>query len=431
MKQNIAIIGAGISGLGAAFALYPHHHITLYEQENWLGGHAHTVTTPQGDAVDTGFIVFNQHTYPNFLQLMQHLGVSISKSDMSLAVSLQQQKIEYASDSLRSLFPSVARLIDPLHWKMLLDIPRFYHLANKALKSEKIQHLSLKEWLEQHHLAGVFAQRHLQPLAAAIWSADMNGVNDFPAFTFLQFFKQHGLLNPPNRQFPWFTIHEGSRSYVNTLLATMPQLTLQKKATHISRTPSHITIHNLDGEQHNYDQVIFATHPNQTLKLLTECTPAEQQILQAIHHRTNKVILHQDSSLMPKNRRIWASWNVSDSIINQHQTHYQITYWMNRLQPHLKNKPNYFVTLDPRQPINPKLIIEEYNYAHPQLTQNAINAQNQLPTIQGKNRSWFCGAWTAYGFHEDGLTSGLNVAEKLGAQLPFTPIYPNRATNTP
>ena len=412
---DIAVVGSGISGLSAAWLLSQRHRVTLFEGDNRLGGHANTVdcaTTP----VDTGFIVYNEATYPNLTALFDYLNVRTAPSQMTLSISLDGGTYEYAGSGPMQAVGQIKNLTRPGHWRLIADLVRFFRTA--AAQSKALPpHTTLGEFLARHNYSQGFIDRHLLPMAGAIWSAAPRLMLDYPAKSFIRFFQNHGLLKLTNRP-QWRTVEGGSRQYVRKLVADgrfKSMLNLPVTAVCGNAQGCAITV--TGGYRQNFDHVVIATHADQALALLSDATDAERHTLSAFRYSRNRALLHTDASLMPKRRRLWSSWNC---LGRQGQASSSITYWMNALQP-LATDEDLFVSLNPLTEPDQASVKAQFLYEHPIFTAEAVHNQQHLWDLQGVNRIWFCGAYFGAGFHEDGLQSGLAVAEQLGGvRRPWT-----------
>lgn len=416
--MKIAVVGGGVAGLGAAWALNPAHEVTLYEANEWLGGHAHTVDVPTGDsvtAVDTGFLVYNERTYPHLTRLFDHLGVRTKASEMSFSFSLDE-RLEYAGSGL-GLFAQASNLRRGRHWRMARDILRFRRLGPRML--EAAGSATVGSLLDRFGFSTGFQDDYLLPMGAAIWSARIRDIRDFPARTFLQFFANHGLISISDRP-EWRTVDGGSRQYVAKLTSSFgDRIHLNRPVAAVHRHFDGVTLRTTDGTAHEFDQIVFATHSDQTLAILGDtATPMENKALGALPYELNRAILHRDSSLMPNRRRVWSSWNYATTSTGREQRQASVTYWLNRLQS-LPTQYPLFVTLNPIRDPDPDLVMDEYEYSHPQFSAEASEAKQRLSLMQGANQTWFAGAYLGYGFHEDGLQSGFNVAAALGSPPPW------------
>jgi predicted NAD/FAD-binding protein len=411
MRQRVAIIGSGISGLGAAWILGQHHDVTVFEAEPRLGGHART-REALGVAVDTGFIVCNERTYPLFIPLMKHLGVDLIPTDMSFSASLGGGAYEYGTRTLLALFAQWRRFFDPSHWRMLFDTMRFFKGATAYADSP----LTLGEMVTEMGLGRDFRDRFLLPISGAIWSTPTRGMLDFPAAPFVRFFDNHGLLTVASHP-QWFTVSGGSARYVEALIAASnAEVRLSDPVVKVVRSPGGITVHAKSGAQ-DFDRVVFATHAPQALDMIDAPSPDEAAILGAFRTQPNRVVLHSDRSFLPKRKAAWSAWNyVTQARDPLSDEPVSLSYWMNLLQS-LETTEPLIVTLNPER--EPTHILDETWLSHPQFDAASHVAQARLPEIQGKDRLYFAGAWTRYGFHEDGLLSALRVAQAMGHDWPL------------
>ena len=419
--MRIAVIGSGIAGNSAAWALSERHDVTLYEKRSRAGGHSATVDidydgTPL--AVDTGFIVYNELNYPNFTALLDHLGVATEASDMSFAFSLDKGVREWSGTDLNTIFGQRRNLASPRFLWMLREILRFNKVAVADRASGESAGLSLSAYLEKRRFSRVFASDYLLPMGAAIWSTPPADMLAFPADNFIAFFENHRLVNMDRPT--WRTVSGGSRSYVERLLSPLKgRIRLATPVASVRRENGKVHVVDGNGNEDLFDHVILAAHTDQTLDMLEDPTPEERNILGAIRYRPNQVYLHRDTSLMPRRTRVWASWNyITSSDPNAAYRDASITYWMNRLQNLPRDKP-VFVSLNPLTPPRDDLTFATFEYDHPQFNAGAIAAQRALGQIQGTRNTWYCGAWCGYGFHEDGLKAGLAAAEAIGCDIPW------------
>jgi predicted NAD/FAD-binding protein len=421
--MKIAIVGAGVSGLGAAYALDGDHELTIFEKDNRLGGHASTVDVDHYGpriSVDTGFIIFNRSTYPNLTRAFRDLGVKTVPTQMSFSISLDDGRFEWATNNL---FAQRRNLINPRFYLLLMEILRFFRVANANLAAGAVGEVSLREYLARHHFKPDVVDRFLTPMGASIWSASATQFLDYPAEVLLEFMKNHQLLRI--KQPVWLTVKDGSRTYVEKLAGRL-RATIRKGVTiaKVRRTNPGVVLTDATGAAMEFDQVILACHSTDALALLEGPLPPERDMLSKIRYTDNLTVLHGDASLMPKRRGAWSSWNyVGSSAPERASDAVGITYWMNSLQAIDKACP-LFVSLNPSRPPKPELVFASFNYAHPQFDRDAINAQKQLSAIQGEGNVWFCGAYAGYGFHEDGFRSGLEIANalaKTGVVLPGHP----------
>jgi predicted NAD/FAD-binding protein len=415
-RKNIAIIGTGISGLGAAYLLHPHHDITVYEKNAYVGGHSRTidVNTEGGTVpVDTGFIVFNYRNYPLLTGLFAHLNVPIAKSDMSFGVSINQGWMEYGTQHLSHIFTQKRNLLRPAFWRMIRDILRFNAQAKTYLQSDPS--ITLGECLNALGMGAWFKHYYLLAMGGAIWSTPLSEMLKFPAATFVRFFENHGLLSV-NDQPQWYTVEGGSREYVKRLSASFhDQIKLNTGISKVIRGADGVTVIDSSGESTTYDEVVFACHANQALAMIEQPTADEQRILSAFSYQPNRAVLHSDESFMPKRKKAWASWVYLSEGKQDDTKHVSLSYWMNNLQP-LATKQALIVTLNPSREPEPSLVHNDHWFDHPLFDAAAIRAQGQISAIQGKERFWFCGAYQRYGFHEDGLGSAVAMAKHMGIE---------------
>ncbi|OYW30015.1 MAG: NAD/FAD-binding protein [Methyloversatilis sp. 12-65-5] len=397
----------------------------MFEQHDRLGGHSNTLDVELGGVshpVDTGFIVFNRATYPHLCSLFAHLGVDIADSEMSFGVSLRESGIEWSGSSLATVFAQPANLGRPRFWRMLQDIIRFNSEVTERAANGSAEQLSLGEFLVKHHYSEAFRDWYLLPMAAAIWSCPTRTMMAYPLATFARFCHNHGLLRVNDRP-QWLTVRGGSREYVRKLAALLSDVRRGAAVTRVRRAGDGVWI-DAGGASHCFDQIVMASHSDESLALLGDAaTSAEQRLLGAISYQPNQAVLHTDTRLLPRNRRVWSAWNYLAGEGAPDERPVSVSYLMNRLQP-LPFRQPVVVTLNPFIEPDPASVIARIEYAHPLFDGPAIDAQRRLPEIQGRDRIWFCGAWTGYGFHEDGLSSAVRVARQLGADVPWQRIEP-------
>jgi predicted NAD/FAD-binding protein len=415
---NIALIGAGISGLGAAYLLSRSHSVRLFEREPRLGGHAHTHTvTVDGRTwvVDTGFLVYNERTYPNFIRLLSQLGVQGTPSDMSFSVRCRRCGLEYASPSLRTLFAQPWRVADPRHLRLLLDITRFFRDARAFLGSGRGPDVPLGTFLDEGGYGGGLGRHFLLPMTGAIWSASFDDMRAFPARTLLQFLDNHGLL--ARRGAPrWYTIAGGSHTYVRAIASRLgPAVVSGEPVTAVHRTEAGAEVATAAGRRERFDKVVIATHADEALRLLADPSPRERELLGAFRYSRNRTVLHTDATALPVRRTAWASWNCDLRDCRDPRTPVSLTYHVNRLQG-ITGAPEFCVTLNGPEPAA-GTTLAEMDYAHPILDGAAVAAQPGIAALNGERHTYYCGAHLRFGFHEDGLVSALNVAAHFGVSL--------------
>lgn len=411
--RRIAVIGAGISGLGAAEALSRTARVTLFEAEGRLGGHARTVIAGRrGDQpVDTGFIVFNRVNYPHLVALFDRLGVEAVESNMSFAASIDGGRLEYGLASVGTIFAQRRNLANPRFLGMVRDILRFNARAAATTRdrSETIAGL-----IDRLKLGAWFRDYYLLPLSGAIWSTPTRQVLDFPAEAMVRFLENHALLNYSDKH-QWYTVKGGSAAYVSRLEAALRaggvEIRLKAPVEAVRRVPGGAELRARGGAWEAFDDVVFASHTDQALAMLTDASPDERELLGAIRYQPNHAVLHADDSQMPRRRQVWSSWNYAEQA-GRRGDRIDLTYWMNLLQPIPKDDP-LFVTLNATRPIREELIYDQVTFAHPVYDLAALKAQEGIRALNGHRNTWFCGAWMRNGFHEDGLSSGLEVARAL------------------
>ncbi|UJW75542.1 NAD(P)/FAD-dependent oxidoreductase [Rhizobium sp. SL42] len=415
-KRRIAVIGSGISGLSSAWLLSKSADVVLYETESRAGGHSNTVVAPadgRNIPVDTGFIVYNDRNYPNLVKLFEHLKVPTLASNMSFSASLSGGSFEYSGSGLFGLLGQRSNIFSPRFWKMLSDIMRFYREAPGLLKRPELENVSLGSYLASASYSASFIEDHLLPMGAAIWSTTAHDMQLYPLHAFIRFFDNHGLLSLTDRP-RWRTVNGGSREYVKRILADFSgELRLSTPVAQVRRGRAGVEITDVSGHRDQFDDVVMATHANQSLDLLEDADSSERRVLEAFQYTPNLAVLHSDARLMPRRKSVWSSWNYIADGRDAASEAPCVTYWMNKLQS-LDAAHPLFVTLNPCREVDPAKIVRTFNYEHPLFDTAAIRAQRQLWQVQGRRNTWFCGAYFGSGFHEDGLQAGLAVAEALG-----------------
>jgi predicted NAD/FAD-binding protein len=426
--MKLAIVGSGISGLAVAHALQGRADITVFEAGDYFGGHTHTVDvtlpTPQGlvtHGVDTGFLVFNERTYPNLIQLFADLKVETAPSDMSFSVKVpgarMGQALEWSGTNLNTVFAQRANLFSPRFWRMLSDVIRFNSLCTRIAQeqSEEALQQPLQDFLTTHKFSEQFRDWYFLPMLGCIWSCPTDQMLQFPVATMIRFCHNHGLIQVMNRP-QWFSVVGGARQYVEKILAHVPDKRLNTPVRLIERDAQGVRIVT-DGRVEHFDEVVIATHTDQALAMLREPSPNEQHVLGSIRYQANRAVLHTDASVLPAKPKTWAAWNYERAASDERESsRVCLHYLINRLQRIPFAQP-VVVSLNPVQAIDPSTVVCEYDYAHPVFDMKAIKAQQCLPLIQGLQHTWFAGAWAGYGFHEDGLKSGLQVGRMLLAKM--------------
>ena len=434
---RVAVVGSGIAGLAVAHTLRGCAEVTLYEAGNYFGGHTHTVDvtlpTPQGPVthgVDTGFLVLNERTYPNLLALFAQLDVAVVLSDMSFSVQVPgagpgqgaDRTLEWSGTSLSTVFAQRANLTNGRFWRMLADLLRFNRLATQLAKRldlpghEAVLMQPLGEFLRQHRFSDGFRAWYLLPMLGCIWSCPTDQMLQFPVATMVRFCHNHGLIQVTNRP-QWFTVKGGARHYVDKIIQGMPDARLNTPVRQILRDAQGVRVVT-DGHVERFDKVVLACHSDQALALLDEPTEAERRVLGAIRYQPNRAVLHTDVSVLPQRKAAWAAWNYERAArTDREQAQVCLHYLINQLQPLPWQQP-VVVSLNPVRDIPASKVLGAYDYAHPVFDLAAIRAQRNVPGLQGQQGTYFCGAWTGYGFHEDGLKSGLQVGRELLLQSP-------------
>ena len=424
MPKRIAVIGSGISGLSAAYHLRNQAAVTLFEAGSYFGGHTHTVDvtlpSPQGmvtHGVDTGFLVFNERTYPGLIGLFAQLQVQTFASDMSFSVQTPRasgkRAMEWSGSNLNTVFAQRSNLLSPTFLGMLRDVLRFNTLAN-ALADRGQDHALMQplgEFLETHKFGSAFRHWYLLPMLGCIWSCPTDQMLQFPVATMVRFCHNHGLIQVVNRP-QWFTVTGGAKHYVEKLLQHIPHTHLQTPVERVERNDVGVRVFTAGGAE-DFDGVVLACHADQALSLLAQPSPQEQALLGAIRYHPNKAVLHTDTSVMPKKKLAWAAWNYERATdLGLESSRVCLHYWINRLQP-LPFSEDVVVSLNPVRAIDPSKVLGEYDYAHPVFDLAAIQAQSQLPSLQGQQNTWYAGAWMGYGFHEDGFKAGRDAALEI------------------
>ncbi len=419
-RQRIAVIGAGISGLASAYFLNRRHDVVLYEAGPYLGGHSNTVDVSLEGVtcgVDTGFLVFNERTYPNFIELLRELNVASIASDMSFAVSMENGALEWAGTSLDTLFAQRLRLLSPSFIRMVTNILHFNRNSQRYLSEVHGKAVSLGELLQENAYGALFRDAYLLPMAASIWSSTPADILKFPAATFLRFCLNHALLQVNDRP-QWRTVKGGSREYVRRIAATLPDCRLNTPVVAIERVAGKVSVRTAAGLE-EYDAVVLATHAPTSLAMLADASPEERDILGGVRYQSNTAWLHTDASLMPRRSKLWSAWNYLSGEQQDGQRPVCVSYWLNQLQS-LPFETPVIVTLNPPQPPADDSVLARFEYEHPIMDQATIDAQHRLQEIQGSRQVWHAGAWTGYGFHEDGLKSALRVAHAFDAAPDWT-----------
>lgn len=417
---NIAVIGGGMAGLTAGYILQRRHAVTLFEKNNYVGGHTNTIVIPngpdKGKPVDTGFMVLNDRNYPTFHRLLRQLEVPVRNCDMSFGYWDEKTGLQYALTGLNGIFAKRSTLWTPSFWVLLREMASFQGSARKDLAMGKMYSRTLGEYLEQEDYSKGFIQDYLLPLGAAIWSTSVREMADFPADSFIQFFENHGFLSPNDRP-QWQTVVEGGQSCVKAIMKTFKtRMRINEPVEEVKRKASGVLVRTRDGQEHAYDKVILACHADEALALLTEPTEDEQRLLSAWTYQKNFAVLHTDRDVMPPLKRAWASWNyVRESETTRAQP-VSVTYHMNRLQG-LETQEQYFVSLNRMRPIPDRYIVKEMYYTHPTFTKAAVETQKDLPGLNGVNNTYFCGSYFGYGFHEDAVKSAVAVTRCFGMEL--------------
>jgi uncharacterized protein len=414
--KRLAIIGTGIAGLGCAHFLHRKFDLTLYEKNDYAGGHTNTISVAEENRsvpVDTGFMVFNEVTYPNLTRLFKELNVAVKPTKMSFSVQHLPARLEFCGTSLNHIFAQRKNLLRPRFWKMILQINRFNIEAIKALSAPQFQNFTLGDYVRAKTYGGDFLNFYLVPMSSAVWSTPPELMLDFPAVTLLRFFHNHGFLGL-HTQHPWLTVINGAKSYVEKITAPFHEkLQLKNGAARVCRKNNLVHITDVSGHAEIFDKVIFASHADETLKLLSDADDQEHRLLGEFKYQPNSALLHTDSSVMPKTKRAWASWNYRIDSGADGKISPSTIYWMNSLQG-VSNRQNYFVSINGENSVNPNSILKRIEYEHPVFSLGAIKAQKELPMMnQRQTNVYFCGSYFKYGFHEDAFMSALELCRTL------------------
>lgn len=417
--KKVAVIGSGISGLTSAWFLSENHQVTLFEKNAKLGGHTNTkMVEVEGkkQAVDTGFIVFNTPNYPHLTAMFKYLNIVTEDTDMSFSASIDKGAMEYSGNNLNTLFAQRRNLLSVAHWKMIREILRFNKQAKKDLAAENQTQASLGEYLRQHKFSQRMRNYYLLPMAAAIWSCPVKTMMAFPAMSFLRFFENHGLLNIEDRP-QWETVSGGSQKYIDAILAEANfQVQLESPVLAVKKSEQGLVVKTAHSEE-VFEDVVFASHGDQTWQMMSDELRSTFDCMRHFKYQQNIAYLHTDEALMPRRKLAWASWNYLRDSTNE-ENNVAVTYWMNLLQNFELQTP-VLVTLNPRTPPSEEKTLERIVYEHPVFDQAAMDAQQQLKKLQGQEHCWFAGAYTGYGFHEDGLRSAVEVARLWQQRLPW------------
>lgn len=410
LSKRIAVIGSGISGLVSAYLLSKHHEVSLFEANDYLGGHTHTVSVDiehSQYAIDTGFIVFNKKTYPNFCQLMETLSIPIQLSEMSFSYRSMSSGFEYNGHSLNTFFSDRRNVFKPSFYRFIKDIILFNHDARVFLTQDQSKDISVKEFLDRHQYSAQFIACYLIPMMSAIWSKNKEDTLNCSAYFIFKFYSNHGLLDLYNRP-PWYVIAQGSKSYIPSLVKNLnDRIYLNTSIRTLQREENHVVLRS-DAHEFTFDSVVIATHSDQALALISDPTEEEINILSAIRYTKNEVVLHTDEHVMPRQKRAWASWNYLDNGSSSPA----LTYYMNRLQS-IRSHTNFFVSMNLTETIDNSKIIQRIQYAHPCLDLAAVRAQAQIKLINGINNTYYVGSYWGYGFHEDGVNSAINTCKQI------------------
>lgn len=419
-RSSIAVIGGGVAGIVSAWLLQNEYDVTLFEQNDYVGGHTHTIVLPDGPdkglPVDTGFIVMNDKTYPLFTRFLDALGVKRTETTMSFSYYCKRTDLQYGSSTLNNVFAQRKNILRPSYWMFLREIMTFFKTVKHQFKSGQLTGLSLADFLNREGFSTAFSEQYILPMSAAIWSASYTDMGAFPMESFARFYENHGLLSV-NEHPQWFFIRGGSHIYVKAFLQQFPGRVMKDASvTSVTRGDKGVTIHLKDGEAMDFDRVVIATHADEALGLLANPSKTEHQLLSAWRYSENKTFLHTDTSFLPPNPRARSSWNAVREAGQGAETPITVTYDMTRLQ-RLDTLATYCVTLNPATPIDPSKIIASMTYTHPIFDFPAMKTQAMLEQLNGERNTWFCGSYFGYGFHEDAVRSAVNVGKQLGVDL--------------
>lgn len=418
--KRIAIIGTGIAGLGCAHFLHRRFDLTLYEKNDYVGGHSNTlsVAEPGGSVpIDSGFMVFNEITYPNLTRLFRELGVAVKPAPMSFSVQHLPAGLEFSGSSLNHLFAQRKNLLRPRFWKMIFQINRFNSEAVAELNSPSAGNSTLAEYVHNHGYGDDFLNYYLIPMSSAVWSTPPDIMLEFPAATLLRFFHNHGFLGL-HTQHPWLTVVNGAKTYVAKLMAPFrDRIKLRTGAVSVRRNANSVEVTDASGQTELFDQVIFASHADETLRMLSDASEAERRLLGEFKYQSNSALLHTDASVMPKTKLCWSSWNYRIDADAQERISPSTVYWMNSLQG-VSNHQNYFVSINGEKSVDPSLVLKRIQYEHPVFTLGALKAQGELPKLNNRgNKAFFCGSYFRYGFHEDAFTSALDLCRVITGEM--------------
>lgn len=426
-RPTLAIIGSGISGLGCAHFLHRDFDVTLFERAAYAGGHTNTVEAPEPGTgrtvpIDTGFMVFNHETYPQLLRLFTQLQVPVKKTDMSFSVRHEDTGLEFCGSSLNHLFCQRRNLLRPSFYRMLLQIDRFNREAHAALADPAWAEITLGDYIARRGYGDAFRDLYLVPMSSAVWSTPPEKMLQFPARTLLRFFHNHGFLGL-HTQHQWWTVDGGAREYVRRMAAPWrDRIRTHAAVTRVRRTPDGVLVATAGGAEERFDRVVLAAHGHESLALLADPSPDEARLLREFQYQPNVATLHTDASVMPRTRMAWSAWNYSLARDTRGRVEPMTIYWMNRLQG-VSDRQDYFVSINRPDRINPAKVLRSIPYEHPLFTLGAVRAQAEIPALNaaaaGSTETYFCGAWTRYGFHEDGLLSAVNLARLLLGRDPW------------